>query len=272
MARPVRPWFRFYVEAFSDRKLRRIKPEYRWLFAACLGAARQSPRPGILLVSEGVPMDANDLADYAGMDVRTVKAGMRQLEDLGLITKGSPGDLEEIAWRSPTFQTRQYESDDVTKRTRKHRATRENAAEGTFLRRSQERSGNGDGNTPETETETETETEKQPCASANAEREFDEWYAEYPRKKGKGQAMKAYRAARKKTDAQTLLRAIRQQAPALMARGIEFAPYPATWLNGERWDDLPDNIATLPTRPVELDEYGAEINPDLPPLPKGIFE
>lgn len=86
--------------------------------------------------------------------------------------------------------------------------------------------------------------EKDTCASADAEREsasldddFAEWYATYPRKRGKGQAAKAYRAARKKTDAPTLLAAVQQQRPALTARGEEFCPYPATWLNGERWED-----------------------------------
>lgn len=157
MARPVRPWFRFYVEAFSDRKLRRLRPEYRWLFAACLGAARQSPEPGVLLVSEGQPMDAHDLADYAGMDVRSVKAGMRELVRSGLIVERSSGDLQEIVWGSPTFQRRQFESDDVTKRTRKHRLSRADDDEGTFQPSSRERSGNVGGNAPETETETETE-------------------------------------------------------------------------------------------------------------------
>ena len=95
------------------------------------------------------------------------------------------------------------------------------------------------------------------CAPADAGREitptpsqidveFDEWYASYPRKRGKGQALKAYRAARKKADAPTLLAAIRRQTPVLIARGAEFVPYPATWLNGERWDDEPDNVRSLP--------------------------
>jgi len=82
-----------------------------------------------------------------------------------------------------------------------------------------------------------------PCASADAEREFDEWYSAYPRKRGKGQAQKAYRAARKKTDAETLLTSLRQQRGSLVARGSEFVPYPATWLNGERWADEPDGTA-----------------------------
>lgn len=161
MPRPVRPWFRFYVEAFSDRKLRRLKPEYRWLFAACLGAARQSPEPGTLLVAAGVPMTLHDIADFAGMDVRSVRAGLAALKELGLIVEGSPTDHGRIgggiAYRSPTFQARQFESDDVTKRTRKYRSTSTNTDEGTFQRRSRERSGNGHGNVPETETETETD-------------------------------------------------------------------------------------------------------------------
>lgn len=140
MPRTARPWFRFYVEAVADRKVRRLKPEHRWLFVACLAAARQSPEAGVLLVAEGSPMDCRDLADFAGMDLRTVRAGMVALAEAGLIVQGSSGDSEGIAYRSPAFLSRQYESDDVTARTRKHRATRANAQEGTSHPGSQERS------------------------------------------------------------------------------------------------------------------------------------
>lgn len=97
------------------------------------------------------------------------------------------------------------------------------------------------------------------CASADAERvsdpdvDFDAWYAAYPRKRGKGQAVKAYRAARKKASAQVLLDAIRAQHDTLTARGPEYVPYPATWLNGERWaDDLDDATPATPeARPAQ---------------------
>ncbi len=79
------------------------------------------------------------------------------------------------------------------------------------------------------------------CASATAERESDdgfaEWYSHYPRKKGKGQAVKAYRAAVKKVSAERLLESLKAQIPSLMSKGAEYCPYPATWLNGESWDD-----------------------------------
>ena len=91
---------------------------------------------------------------------------------------------------------------------------------------------------------------KDSCASADAEREFDEWWSAYPRKKGKGQAVKAYRTARKKASASTILEALRSQRAHLTKEGVEFCPYPATWLNGERWEDEPDNVAQLrPDRP-----------------------
>lgn len=146
MARPARPWFRFYVEAFGDRKMRRLSPSNRWLWVAVLGAARESPEPGVLLVTEDLPMTHQELADYAGMALRDVKKALPQMANLGLIA------LNDDVISVPKFNSRQFESDNVTARTREHRE------------RSKERDGNVPtnvrGNTPEAETETETE-EKQ---------------------------------------------------------------------------------------------------------------
>jgi hypothetical protein len=96
-------------------------------------------------------------------------------------------------------------------------------------------------------------------ASADAERMFAIWWHHYPRKRGKGQAFKAYRAALRKTDADTLLTTLRQQHDTITAKGPEFTPYPATWLNGERWADQPD-AGHSATRPPEAHEL--ELPPD----------
>jgi hypothetical protein len=105
------------------------------------------------------------------------------------------------------------------------------------------------------------------CASADAERErddvadeFEQWYELYPRKRGRGQALKAYKAARRKADPETLVRAVEQQTSALTARGPEYVPYPATWLNGERWADQPD---APPADQVRRLPYAHEL--ELPP-------
>src|SRR5262245_42102119 len=65
--RPSRPWFRVYVEAFADPKIRRLTPPHRWLWIAILGAARQSCVPGLLLIAPGVPMTRAELAAHATM-------------------------------------------------------------------------------------------------------------------------------------------------------------------------------------------------------------
>lgn len=69
--------------------------------------------------------------------------------------------------------------------------------------------------------------------------DFIEWYAAYPRHVGKGAAARAYRSARKKVDAATLL--VGAERAAAQAGDPQFIPHPATWLNGERWldDDEP---------------------------------
>lgn len=148
MPRKPMPWFRFYVEAVVDRKLRRLKVETRWLFVVCLAAARQSPEPGWLMVAEDDPMDWDDLVDFAHMTRTQVERGMDALQTAGIVSY----DLARSAWHVPSWDDRQYESDDVTRRTRKHRA------KGTSLERSKGVSGNDSGTPPETETETETES------------------------------------------------------------------------------------------------------------------
>ena len=83
-----------------------------------------------------------------------------------------------------------------------------------------------------------------PTPRNSADEDFAAWWQAYPRKVGKGQAAKAYRAARKKATPEALFAAITAQAPLLMARGSQYCPHPATWLNGERWRDEPADLQT----------------------------
>lgn len=119
MARPQRPWFRFYVESMRDPKIRRLSPSQRWLWTSVLSAARESCIPGWLMVSVKTPFSCGDLADYAGMKLREVETGLGVMDGIGLIE----WDTNLGAWMVPKFSERQYESDTSTQRTRKHRST-----------------------------------------------------------------------------------------------------------------------------------------------------
>lgn len=143
MAPPKRPWFRLYVEIVWDRKVRRLNPAHRWLWVTVLACARQSPQPGVLLVTRSEPMGPQDIADASALTVSEVGKGLRELHKAGMIER----DDERQAWFIPKWNERQFESDETTKRTTKHR--------------SKERSINGDVAPPETE-DREQKTENTP--------------------------------------------------------------------------------------------------------------
>ena len=59
----------------------------------------------------------------------------------------------------------------------------------------------------------------------------------YPRRVGKVAAKKAYTGARKSVSAEIILTAVKAYP---WSEQSKFIPYPATWLNDERWqDELP---------------------------------
>jgi biotin operon repressor len=153
MGRKAMPWFRFYVETPSDRKVRRLKPEHRWLWVCVLCLARQSPTPGALLIAADEPASPDDLADLAGLPVASVRKGLTHLRQLGMIEKCSENGWELVA----AWNTRQYASDTSTDRVRAYR-TRANPRSSNGVGTFQERSSNGGGNAPETETETDNPT------------------------------------------------------------------------------------------------------------------
>ena len=66
---------------------------------------------------------------------------------------------------------------------------------------------------------------------------FDQLWSLYPRKVGKGQARKAFKAASKKKDFYELLPKLMDYVQTLEGKDKQFIPHLATWLNGERWED-----------------------------------
>ena len=66
---------------------------------------------------------------------------------------------------------------------------------------------------------------------------FDQLWEEYPRKVGKAQAKKAFKAASKKINFYDLLPKYMSYVLTLEGKETQFIPHLATWLNGERWND-----------------------------------
>lgn len=84
-----------------------------------------------------------------------------------------------------------------------------------------------------------------PCQS-EAQMLFDRFWAAYPKKKGKESARRAWRKLRPdmalcRVMASALDR--QKQSEDWRRDGGKYIPYPASWLNGRRWEDEPDNLS-----------------------------
>lgn len=68
---------------------------------------------------------------------------------------------------------------------------------------------------------------------------FAEFWSAYPKKKAKAEARKAWDKAKINGEFDSLLTALelQKQTTDWKKNGGEFIPYPATWINGKRWED-----------------------------------
>lgn len=70
-----------------------------------------------------------------------------------------------------------------------------------------------------------------------SQQDIEAIYAEYPRKVGKGAALKAIALACKKHDPEWLIERVRTYAASPAGQAGQFTPHPSTWFNQERFND-----------------------------------
>lgn len=97
--------------------------------------------------------------------------------------------------------------------------------------------------------------------------EFEQWWQHVPRKKSKGDARKAFRAARKRVPLQVLVDGMDASVAQWQREGrpADKVPYPATWLRGEGWEDQPDEWQQqVPQQPAQAPNPWAAYLDDQP--------
>lgn len=222
MAKASFPWFRFYVEALHDRKLRTRPPAERWLWVALMGMAASSPVRGQVLIAEGVPADAGVIADEAAITVQEAEEGLRYFESVGMIARSDEG-----VWTLRAFLKRQFESDDSAERVAKHRDS----------------NGLNSVTSPLPSRSPSVYVSDSVSVSLGKEEAFDRFYGAYPRHEGKDAARKAFAKALERTSIEVIVAGSERYRDDPNREG-GFTKLPSTWLNAGCWDDDP-----LPARP-----------------------
>ena len=223
---------------------------------------------------KGVWVSQANLAEKALCTVRTVQRHLAEMERRGLVIRGDQRQVEHIRKdRRPVVW-------DLNMAMRREPAGRQNVApsrdDDTSPVTERHDTGDAHDTTPVTErgdtavsykpseNHQYEPSENPPIVPPPGDR-FDEFWSLVPRKAGIGKARTAYRNAVKRAgNEQTVIDGMRRFAndPNLPAEK-QYIPHPATWLNGDRWEDepLPPRLSTLPaesrrvagTRPEDWD-------------------
>ena len=159
------------------------------------------------------------------------------INDDGTVTIHGYADMQETAEQ---VQARRQARAEAGRRGAESRWSKDGRSHGKSHGNSHSKShGKRDGKTmAETETETETYI-RASQASAREPSRFPDWWAIWGKKKAKGDAEKAYKAALKKISHDDLMAKTRAYWDHVKASGTDltYVPYPATWLRAEQWDD-----------------------------------
>lgn len=206
--RPM-PWFRFYVEALRDRKLRSQPPSTRWLWVTLLGIARASDEPGVLLI-DGIPATEEDIADEGALSLDEVRDGLAYFIERSMVVTDLAGRTVVRA-----FQERQYESDRSSHRT------------------SQWRERNAAKNVPPSVVCSLLSEYEEKISVDDA---FDLFWSTYPSKKSKLEARRAFDAALERASFDEILAGATRYRDD-PHRNPEHTKYAQGWLNADRWND-----------------------------------
>ncbi|WP_284990875.1 hypothetical protein [Arthrobacter sp. efr-133-TYG-120] len=92
---------------------------------------------------------------------------------------------------------------------------------------------------------------KKTSSKPPASKEFDSFWASYPRKIGKDLARKAFEKALKRADPRTIMDGLETLRKEVAGKDQQFIPHPSSWLNAGRWQDEAPQGALLAVVPQQ---------------------
>jgi hypothetical protein len=217
------------------------------------------------------------IAEYANCSRRTVQRHLQALVDSGVIARGDQSAVERvradrrpvvydiIAMRGDTVSRRDERGDTEDERRGIAMSRRDPDGVSPVTERGDIAMSHKPSNKPTTKTSSSSVDD---VRTTEAEFEEDFW-PRYRRKVGKGAALKAYKAARKKASRELILSALDAYRAATDHKDMGYIKHPSTWLNAESWHDDPEALAPPPSPPslVAINGGIARQTPDYTPTP-----
>lgn len=227
-------WIKLATDIFENRKIKQIEkmPEgdsiiVIWLKILCLAGTINDS--GLIYLTREVPYTDDMLAAQFDRPLSTVRLALATFEKFGMI------EIVDDFLLLPSWE--KYQNLETLEKIREQ--TRQRVA-AYREKQKQKLPCNVTGNVTVTlrnATEEERDIDNNICSS------FDAFWANYPRKVAKQAALKAYTKLAPNEDLfNTMLTALARQIESeeWQRDNGRYIPYPATWLNGRRWEDEAD--------------------------------
>ena len=225
------PWTKwFYSDWLADAGVRGVSSAARGLWMDMLALMYGSPRRGYLLEASGKPMTTALLAKRTGCTVTETKKLLQELGEHRVYSTEDDGTI--YSRRMVRDEERRLGCSENGKKGGSPLLKNAAAENGLSQPLSQ-------GLTDDTQKGL-TEPSGVCASTASKHLPSEEClaiYAAYPRKVGKGEALKSIERALRSVSFDVLMEAVQAFAKSDKGMSGRFCPNPATWFNQERWND-----------------------------------
>ena len=255
-------WIKLTTDMFDNRKIKHLRrlPEGNsivLIWVMLLTMAGRCNASGMIFLTENIPYTPKMLADELDFEENTVVLALRALEDLNMVVTNR-GYFAIAGWE-------EYQNIEGMDRIRESK------------RLAQARWRAKQKGLPETATVDST-VDSTRCLVDDAEEDidkeedieidkedicsFDEFWSAYPKKKAKEAARKAWvKLKPDETLGKEIIQAVTDSAKTKdwIKENGKYIPYPATYLNGKRWEDERNDANGQNTGNPRKVQYGTVI-------------
>lgn len=251
-------WIKLTTDMFDNRKIKHLRrlPEGNsivLIWVMLLTMAGRCNASGMIFLTENIPYTPKMLADELDFEENTVVLALRALEDLNMVVTNK-GYFAIAGWE-------EYQNiEGMDKIREQNRLRKQKQRENQKLLSDMSRDSHVNvTQCHATEEDIEEDKEKELEKDKEDIYPFDEFWKAYPKKKAKEAAKKAWvKLKPDETLGKTIITAVMKSANTTdwKKENGKYIPYPATYLNGKRWEDEGNETNGQNTRNPRKVQYG----------------